>query len=56
MFVGLDACVIVYSWRMCPKMPVVRVLVLPVTMWVGSVFGDETMPAGGSAYISRVGG
>ena len=41
---------------MCPKMPAASVLVFTVTMWVGSISGDETMPAGEIAYISRVGG
>ena len=29
---------------------------LPVTMWFGSTFSDETMPAGRIGYLSRVGG
>lgn len=41
---------------MCPKMPAASVLVLPVTMWVGSMSSDETMPADGTECISRVGG
>ena len=45
-----------YTRRMCPKMPAASVLVLPVSMWVGSTPSDETMLAGVIELISRVGG